>query len=444
MARSTVTSAASSISAFRGLMVKGTVFAVLSALLMGLMVMPTSNVRAQPSVSDVIGFFTPSNPDDVKKKYEDNLAALKNAAATPDDRGVGCWGCKIFDKFSASVFKAGRDISSHGSALAGVIVAVASLFALIYIGGAFVSGDASDLLSRWKVFWQLLIAVSIGTAWLTSNGGAFSNTWEFIYGPLMQIPLATADAVSGGVGGSCAGGGAPAGAPPGGGEVVKAMRDVVCGGHLITMKGIAFGIALGGSGDGFVGSLLNLATGFAIIIIFGWVAVSFPLRFIDILIRLTVVGIITPILVVCATFKPTRGYIKIGISNVLYAGASFAVTSIMFKLGSTFFDDAVNQRINSIGEWNGATMIADSVTVVATGVIFASMLKMAPAMASEFSQFQGNSGSGVGDSAANFASSVVTLPVKGASAVIAAKTGGAVAGKSMAGSLGKRMSKADD
>lgn len=445
LARSFVGSVTGRSSAVRGTLIKGTVFAVLSALLMGLMVMPTSNVRAQPSMGDVVDFFTPSNPDDVKQKYEQNLNALKNAASS-GDRGVGCWGCKVFDMFSKSVFQAGRDVSSHGAALAGVITAVASLFSLIYIGGAFVSGDASDLLSRWKVFWQLLIAVAIGTAWLTTNGGAFSNTWEFIYGPLMKIPLATADAVSGGVGGSCGAGALAGGAPPGGAEIMKEMRDVVCGGHLITMKGIAFGIALGGSGDGFIGSLLNLCTGIAIVIIFAWVAISFPLRFIDVLIRLTIVGIITPILVVCATFKPTRGYIKIGISNVLFAGASFAVTSIMFKLGSSFFDEAVNARVADVGNWSPDTTIADSVVIVAIGVIFASMLKMAPSIASEFSQFQGNSGSSVGDSASNLASSVATLPVKGAAAVVAAKTGGAAAGKSIAaaGGLGKRMSKTDD
>jgi hypothetical protein len=432
---------------------KSAVFGILSAIVLGLMVMPSSPAEAQfPNpFSGITEMFT-SNPNKVRAVYEGNLGALTNESV------VGCWGCKIFDEFSRQIFSAGNSLSGSGGSLAGVIIAVASLFSLVYIGQSFVSGDASDLLSRWKVFWQLMIAVAIGTAWLTTGGGAFANTWKYIYDPLMSIPLATSEAVSGGVGGSCG-----AASIPGGGagqtyarESLTSMRQTVCGGHKITMKGIAFGIALAGSGDGIIGSFLNLLAGFAVILIFGWVAISFPLRFIDVLIRLTVVGIITPILVVCATFRPTRSYIQIGISNVLYAGAVFALTSIMFKLGSGFFDSAVDQRVNSMGSWNGATMIADSVVVVGTGVIFSSMLRLAPSMAAEFSQFRG-SGSPVGDGATNFASTVTTLPVKAAAAIGASKIGGAAAGKAMAAaggggggaapgtgaSLGKGVSKSD-
>jgi len=388
---------------------------------------------------DLISNGIVANPRNTKTVYNVNYKLLQ---------GAGCWGCEVFDSFAKQTFSAGDAISSGAlmGKLASVIVAVASLFSLVYLGSAFVSGDAGDLLSRWKVFWQLLIAVAISTAWLTTGSQGFGNTWNVIYGPLLNIPLGIADAVPGGVDGpACAGGNvaATAGIPAGAIKAVEKMREVVCGGHNISIKGIAFGLTLAGSGDGFVGTVMNILAGFAVMIVFFWVAISFPLRFIDVLLRLTVVGIVTPVIIVCAAFKPTRSYIQIAISNVLYAGCLFAFTSIMFKLGGNFFDTAAMNRIESMGSWDPSVVISQSVMLVGAAVIFASMLRMAPSLASEFSQFRGQSG-GVGDAATGFASSIATLPVKAGTAVVAAKTGGAIAAKagaaggaSMAKSLGK-------
>lgn len=387
-----------------------------------------------------------ATPENTQAVYNNNYQMLSQA---------GCWGCQVFDSFAAQTFKAGKDLSSGAlmGKLASVIVAVASLFSLVYIGGAFVSGDAGDLLGRWKVFWQLLIAVAISTAWLTTGGRAFDNTWDVVYGPLMNIPLGVADAVrvSPSVEGNCGAGATPEGTPSGAINTVREMRKIVCGGHTISIKGIAFGMAVAGSGSGIVGTALNFVSGVAVMIVFLWIAISFPLRFIDVLLRLAVVGIVTPILIVCAAFKPTRSYVSIGISNVLYAGCLFAFTSIMFKLGSGFFDAAAQDKMNNIAAFNPATNVSQTILLVGAAVIFASMLRMAPSLAAEFSQFRGQSG-GVGDAATGFASSVATLPVKAGTAVVAAKTGGAVAGKAaggamaqasgggVAGSLGKSVS----
>lgn len=372
-----------------------------------------------------------ATPENTQAVFNNNYTMLKEA---------GCWGCTVFDSFSAQTFKAGATLSRGKlmNQLASVIVAVASLFSLIYIGGAFVSGDAGDLLGRWKVFWQLLIAVAISTAWLTTGSNAFGNTWNVIYGPLMNIPMGIADAVevSPNVTGECAAGTTPADMPSGAAKPMASMRSVVCGGHLISVKGIAYGLAIAGSGSGIIGTCLNFVGGVAVTIVFLWIAISFPLRFIDVLLRLTVVGIVTPVLIVCAAFKPTRSYVSIGISNVLYAGCLFAFTSIMFKLGSGFFDEIAQKRMTDISAWNPATNASQTVLLVGAAIIFASMLRMAPSLAAEFSQFRGQSG-GVGDAATGFASSVATLPVKAGTAVIAAKTGGAIAGKAAGGAMAK-------
>lgn len=402
------------------------------------MVLPAAPAHAQV-LDTLTNWITGNNPQEIRALYDQNVQTLNS---------MSCWGCSIFDAFSTSVFSAGRSVSSSSAGpLASVIVSVSSLFSLVYIGSAFVSGDASDLLNRWKVFWRLMIAVALGCAWINSGGGSFDNTWNVVYSPLMKIPLAVSQAVPGGTDTSGCGGASVSGAPAGAGQVISEMRNVICGGHKITLKGIAFGLALAGSGDGLVGTLCNIVAGLAICAIFVWVAISFPLRFIDVLIRLTVLGIVTPVLVVCAVFKPTRGYCQIGVSNALYAGCMFAFTSIMFKLGSSFFEQAVNDRINMMAQSDSLQQVSQSLVLVASGVIFASMLKMAPALASEFSQFRGQSG-GVGDAASSMAATVTTAPVKGAAALGSGAMGvgtqmmaGSMAGKSAAKSLGKGMTK---
>lgn len=402
----------------------GVMFAAILAACAFALFFPTSPAHAQGIITDISNSIW-GTPQDTKAVYDRNYAMLE---------GLGCWGCDVFDAFAGSVFTAGKTVATQGAdKLVSVIVAVASLFSLVYIGSSFVSGDASDLLQRWKVFWRLMIAVTIGSAWLTV-GNAFDNTWNAVYTPLLKIPMAVADSVPAGsaptTGTGCGSGGAPANAPGGAGEVVSDMRGVVCGGHLITIKGIAFGLAIANTGEGLMGSLINLVVGLLIVVIFTWVAISFPLRFIEVLLRLTVVGVVTPVLVVCAVFKQTRGYIAVGISNVLNAGCLFAFTAIMFKLGGSFFFEKVNARIASVDAANTdwQTQASQSIVLVGAGVIFAAMLKMAPVLASEFSQFRGQSG-GVNDAATSFSSSVVTLPVKAAAAGVALKTGGAIAGK---------------
>lgn len=403
-----------------------------------------------PSVGDMMWNYLSNKfsatPTSMRQVYNDTEAALNE---------VGCWGCKVFNSFSATTFTAGKGVSdSAAPVLSGVIVAVASLFSLFYIGSSFVSGDASDLLSRWKTFWMLCITVAVGTAWLTAGDGAFNNTWKYVYRPLMLVPMGVADAVKVGAPVNTAKCGAavmPDGAAAAGADkVITGMYNVVCGGHLITVKGIAFGMALSNSGSGLIGSLVNFFAGFGIIIIFVWVMISFPLRFIDVLLRLTVVGIVTPVLVVCAVFKPTRGYVQIGIRNVLYAGFLFAFTAIMFKIGSQFFEAAVDRQIENIpgsmsieGNLMAGSLIASSMELVGSGIIFAAMLKMAPALASEFSQFSGSSGGGAGDAATGAAAAAVTMPVKGAAAVVAMKAGGGIVGGSVAKSIGKGVTSAD-
>lgn len=355
-------------------------------------------------------------------------------------KALGCWSCKVFNAFGSSVFTSGQSVSAQGDAsLRPVLVAVGTLFALVYLGSAFASGDAGDLIGRWKVFWKLCMAIALGSAWM--SGGSFNNTWSFVYGPLLSIPLAVEQAVPGG-NGSQEGCDAtvPSNAPPGSQQAMSRMVLIVCGANNIALDGISFGIGLSNTGDGFIGSIINMITGIILAIIFGWITITFPLRFIDVLLRLAVVGIITPVLVVCAVFKPLRSVVQIGISNVLYAGCLFAFTGIMFKVGNGFLISMLQDASQDLGTMDPAKMLARGIVLIGTGVIFASMIKMAPSLAAEFSSFRGQSG-GVGDAAAGFASGIVTMPIKGAGAVGQSVVSGAIAGKSMAGGLGKGVTK---
>lgn len=409
--------------------VNSSVFAVLTIFSMLLVFgfPQTANAQVVGNIIDVAAnFFTPSK-ETFQQVYSNNLGILN---------GFGCWGCNVFDAFSGSVFTAGQRVSGNGAAFAGVVVAISCVLSLVYIGSAFVSGDASDLLSRWKSFYRLLISVSIATAFLTTGGGAFSNSWRFVYGPLMSVPLAVAQEVSGKGPGSCAVSANPSPTIAGAESSVKAMRGIVCDVNSITMKGIAFGSALAFTGDGIIAVFVNAIAGLLTVVIFGWVTITFPMRFIDILIRLTVLGVITPVLVVCATFRASRSYVQIGISNILYCGASFAFTSILFNLGLEYFKDVMDSRINLIDTQSSLTSIlASSFEIVGMAVIMASLAKTAGGMAQEFSQFRGTSG-GAGDAATNMISTVVSAPVKGGAALASGAIQGTVAGRAAAGAAG--------
>jgi len=364
------------------------------------------------------------------------------AIAENEVRALGCWSCKVFNAFGDVVFTSGRDVShSADASLRPVIIAVATLFSLFYLGSAFVSGDASDLLSRWKVFWRLLIAVAVGSAWLSA--GSFDTTWDYVYGPLLKIPLAVETAVHmpGGVNTNCSPAAtAPANAPEGAVTAMSEMATVVCGANNISLKGLAFGMGLSNTGDGIIGSFVNAVAGIILAVVFLWIAITFPLRFIDVLLRLMVVGIVAPVLVVCAVFKPTRSFVMIGVRNVLYAGALFAFTGIMFKVGYTFLTQMIEQTVVAGGDPTTGALLGRGIVLIGAGVVFAAMIRMAPALAAEFSTFSGQSG-GVGDAATGAASAVVTLPAKavgmGAGMATAGRAAGSAAGASATKALAK-------
>lgn len=364
---------------------------------------------------------------------QDNIAASRENVRSV----MGCWACSVFNEFAQVVFESGAKASSQSdSVLRPLIAAFGSVFALFYLGSSFVSGDASDLLQRWKVFWRLLISVAIGSAIL--GAGSFTFAWKWVYGPLMKIALAVESVVPGGSG-DLSGCSFSLPSQAGAEGILEAMSKVVCGANNIALDGIAFGVGIASTGDSFIGMIGNFVAGVALVITFVWVSITFPLRFIDVLLRLCVVGILTPVLVVCAVFKPTRGYVQKAIQNVLYAGALFAFTGIMFKVGNQFLTNIMESAGASmtstggdlVGGSSAGEILARTIVLVGSGIIFAAMIKMSSALAAEFSGFSGQSG-GVGDSATGFAGVVTSAPVKMAGLAAGATVAGRAAGGAMA------------
>lgn len=366
---------------------------------------------------------------------------------------MGCWGCTIFDSFVSGVLGAGQNVSAQmDGGMKAIMVAFASVFGLFYLGGSFVAGDASDLAQRWKVFWRLCIAVAVGGAWL--SGGSFNKTWDYVYSPIMSVPIAIETAVGGGGSTDCGGG--PSNVPSGAQASVTAMRGVVCGANHITMDNIARGMAVFQTGSGFSDNIAHWVAGAFMVIIFAWLMIAFPLRFIDVILRLAIVGIVTPVMVVCAVFKPTRGYCLVAVNNVLNAACQFAFTGIMFKLGNTFFNQLVQQYspflVGGAASPSSSQMIIGVVVLCSGAMIFGSMVKMAPIVAGEFAQFNASAG-GVGGTAEGIARSVTMAPVNAGGAAVGAVGGaagtlatGALAYAGYSGmkkALGKGISKSD-
>ena len=356
-----------------------------------------------------------------------------------------CWSCYIFNEFSVMIFEKGKEIDAASKSLIPVITGFATVFALFYLGTGFVAGDASDLPQRWTVFWRLCIAAAAGSAVL--KVGAFTFAWDYIYGPLFSIGTALASAF-GATASGCSPGPSGVG-PSGAADAIASMYGIVCGGHQMSVDGIALGIAVLSQTDGLLNSIIYAITGIIIAVIFLWIMISFPLRFIDVLMRMGIVGMITPLLVICAVFKPTRGYISIGISNILNASAQFAITAIMFSIGyKSFIRIIASSKLdagasNNLWIANTSTVdtLSNAIMLVGMATIFGAMLKSVPSIAAEFSQFRGGGGDAVGNAASSTAATVMTAPIKGAALAVGLASG-ALALKGLAGKkgLGKGVS----
>lgn len=421
----------------------------LSALLIALTVIgPASFSPAYAQTAPVTG----SKDDGWGTKVVDALKGLvgveeKTPAARQkefqDSWDKSCWACDVFNAFSAVVFQKGNEVGAASGGLSQVITAFGMLFGLLTLGSGMFAGDVSDMARRWGTFWRLMMMCALGSIMIQLN--AFVQMWDLVYGPLMYLALDVESAVTGGtVLGDCGVAFSAPGAPAGAAGVITRMGQIVCGGHLISVKGMGFAYALMTITDGIWGSIVNIIAGVCLFAVFLWVAISFPLRFIDVLLRLCVVGVLSPIFVILATFKQTRSYINIAISNVLYAGALFAFTGIMFSLGGKVFDDVVTKTMADMGSSTMVGTLGRGLVMLGMGFVFTGMIRMAPSLAAEFSSFRGATGGGAGDAATGFASGAASMSGKaggaatgGAANVVTGAGQAARNSQGVAGALGK-------
>lgn len=394
---------------------------------------------------DFSNVFTPANTKNMDQSVSDFLGVYNRT----------CWPCLIFNKFAENVFSKGQSISSRAEGpMRRIIFTVSIVFCLFILGGGLIAGDASDIARRWTSVWKFLIVAALGSVFV---GNSFGNMWEWVYGPIMSVPiainkefgLASVDTLQvAGNAVSCSLNSA-ANAPAGAGSIMEGMQGIVCGGHRLSGAGMAYGWALMTHTNGFFGTITNIFCGFVLMAVFCWVAITFPLRFIDILIRLTIIGILSPVLVVLAVFKPTRSYVQTAIQNVLYVGCLFAFTGIMFTLGSSVFSGVLDAALRGMqgDSQDAVTTIVNGIILVGGGIVFSAMIQMAPALAKEFSGFSGSSG-GVGDAVSGAVSSVASVGTKAAGAAagapfsigkayLANRTAGKVMGGKIAQALGK-------
>ena len=353
-----------------------------------------------------------------------------------------CVACDIFDNFASAVFDGMSAVDDEGPSLIPVVTGFASLFALFYLGSAFVAGDASDLPGRWQVFWRLCLAVAFASFVLGNK--PVTLMWDYVYSALFSIGQGVVNVV-GGNSGSCdsPGPGITADAPAGALEALSYMSTTVCGAYEMTLDGIANGLAMMTQRDGIANTLVYIFSGMFVVLIYGFLAITFPLRFIDVVIRLAIVSIITPLLVVCLVFKPTRGYFSIAISNVLNATAQFAILTVIFSIGKRVFDRMVDITVQApvesetgafglgsiAGEQDFTAVVVQALVLVGIAVVFNGLVKSVPAIAAEFSRSSGGGGDAGGNAAVGMIGRTTTAVVGGAGAAAGL---GAMRGRALA------------
>ncbi len=410
--------------------IKTWIFAILALLTFGVgsvaVVQPAYAQSTPPSgggggvlsgiLPDFSNVFTPANTKNMDQSVREFLDVYNRV----------CWPCLIFDKFADNVFSKGQEVSASAAGpMRRIIGAVSVVFCLVFLGGGLVAGDASDIARRWTTVWKFLLGAALGSIFV---GSAFTNMWNWVYGPVMAVPIAINQEFGGTTVNTLTVAGnqvacslsSPSG-PSGSAGIMQGMQGIVCGGHRLSGAGMAYGWALMTHTNGFFGTITNIFCGFVLMAVFCWVAITFPLRFIDILIRLTIIGILSPVIIVLAVFKPTRSYVTTAIQNVLYVGCLFAFTGIMFNLGSSVFSGVLNTALQGMQgtSQDAVTTIVNGIILVGGGIVFSAMIQMAPALAKEFSGFSG-SGGGVGDAVSGAVSSVASVATKGAGAAAGA------------------------
>ena len=327
-----------------------------------------------------------------------------------------CPTCSIFAQFAESIFQAAWRVDGAGAGLRAVLTGFASVFGLYYLGSAFVSGDASDLLGRWQTFWRLCLAVCAGSIFL---GSPLSYSWDYIFGPLFSIGEGLVNMVGGGAT-DCSGvfGGTMSVSiePAGAANAVASMSRTVCGSYKMTLSGIASGFALMQQSGSIMEGIVFTIAGIMVVILYGFLAITFPLRFIDVVVKLGIIGFLTPILGVCAVFKPTRGYVGIAISNVLNATAQFAILSIIFRIGDNVMTGIAEDLQIGGGDYF-IISIMNAFIMFGTAYVFVSLTNSVPAIASEIARHSGGGASDGGKAAVGMAGKPM--------AVAAAATGGA-------------------
>ncbi len=315
---------------------------------------------------------------------------------------IPCPTCSIFAKFSQTIFEAAWRVDGSGAGLRAVLTGFAALFALYYLGSGFVSGDASDLLGRWQTFWRLCLAVCAGSIFL---GAPLKYSWDYIFGPLFSIGEGLVNLVGGGAtdctavfGGEIKIDIQPAGAA----QAVGSMSRTVCGAYGMTLDGIASGFALIQQSGSIMEGIVFTIAGLMIVVLYGFLAITFPLRFIDVVLKLGIIGFMTPILGVCAVFKPTRGYVGIAISNVLNATMQFAVLSIIFRIGDTVME-GVADSLQVGGGDHFIVSIMNAFIMFGTAYVFISLVNSVPSIAGELARYSGGGGSEGGKAATGMA-----------------------------------------
>ena len=352
-----------------------------------------------------------------------------------------CWGCTIFDVF---VVKGVQTANGVAQSMQGEMLAILGIFTICYmlakIGGGLAVGDASDLPTRFFAAYKMGIVAAIAAAFL--QGSAVNNVWEYIVGPVLDIPLSAAYQIAGASGataGSC-GAGAPGTGNAIGDETLASMRQMICMMHQASAGGMAKAWAFVQTGTGIADRIIRFVIGALMILCFFWVSLTFPARFIDAFIRLMAVILLAPVFIVCAAFKHTRSYALIAVRNILYVGMLMLFMSFMFVVAVGVIGAVSSLDPNAVGDMVSAGYASNPVSGVAADVanvvlslpyylfaigatlIINRVIAQGPELAQQFSETRVSSGAG--DGVIGAAAGVVSAPVKGAGAVVGAQMAG--------------------
>ncbi len=354
-------------------------------------------------------------------------ASAQMVQALSDTLVATCWACDTLDQITGTGVALGRQLfdllAGEMRALVGLVMA---LWLLLFAGRAFLPfGPAAAAAALWNKGAKQLLRFALVLAALQGSD-AF---WDDLFVPVLSAGATLAARLIAMAGGACA---APSAGLDAATAVLQAMTCPLAGAQTQFSKGMVIGLAivLGGGWHSLAevlkvwqwpGQLVQILSGLALVAVYGFGFLVFPLLFLDTLLRAIIIAVVAPLALAGSLFRPTATITRKALWNLAQAAFTMIFAAIAVGIGTALLavsygriatDDGTSladwpKLIEALESGNAKVGLFDQSywMLLGVGVVLIFMLRQAGRMAAAFTGASAGDFSGAGSAIASMAGS---------------------------------------